>query len=75
MGNVGGGVEKKSAFQTLSRLSMTGTHMITCTKPLEVTVPGVRTCTSCPESWVDSECDSSILIVGAGVQRSIASLP
>lgn len=39
-------------------------HMVTCTKLFEMTVPGARAYTSCPKSYVDSECDSVNLTVG-----------
>lgn len=39
---------------------MVDIHMVGCTKPFKMTVPGVRICTSCPESCVDSERDSVI---------------
>lgn len=46
------------------QVSMIDIHMVRCTKPFKMTVPGVRICTSCPESCVDSEHDSVILTVG-----------
>ena len=58
-------MEEKSAVQTVFRLNMVDIHILRYTKPFEMTVPGVRTCTSCLESCDDSQRDSEIFSVGA----------